>query len=67
MRNEDWEYISDRNGYSIYRRIVDGKGKWKAERDGEEFAITYEQARGYEPLDDEEALRMELGRILLPT
>lgn len=61
-----FEYVSSRSGYDIYRKIVNGKGKWKAEKDGIEMDITYEQALGYEPLDNAEALGMELGRILLP-
>lgn len=64
--DRDYEYITSRRGYNIYRKIVDGKGKWKAEKDGKEMDITYNQALGYEPLDNAEALGMELGRMLLP-
>ena len=66
IEKEEFEYVSSRRGYNIYRKIVDGKGKWKAEKDGIEIDITYEQALGYEPLDNAEAIGMELGRILLP-
>ena len=59
-------YVTSRRGYDIYRKIVNGKGKWKAVKDGKEMDITYNQALGYEPLDNAEALGMELGRILLP-
>ncbi len=62
----EWQFIDSRNGYAIYRKMVNGYGKWKAVRDGKEKEITYDQARGYEPLDSEEALQMELGRLLLP-
>lgn len=64
--DKGYEYVSSRRGYNIYRKIVDGKGKWKAEKDGKEIDITYNQALGYEPLDNAEALGMELGRMLLP-
>lgn len=63
--DRDYEYITSRRGYSIYRKIVDGKGKWKAEKDGEIKDITYQQALGYDPLDNAEELGMEMGRILL--
>ena len=61
-----WEYVSYRNGYSIYRKIVNGKGKWKAKKDGSDkmFDITYEQALGYEGIDNAEKLGIELGRLL---
>ena len=62
----DWQFIDSRNNYAIYRKIVNGYGKWKAVKDGKEKEITYDQARGYEPLDNEEALQMELGKLLLP-
>lgn len=56
--------------YDLYRKIENGKGKWLAEdtETGEIFPITYEQARGYEPIrpTETEKLARELGRILLP-
>lgn len=56
--------------YELYRKIENGKGKWIAEdsRTGEVFRITYEQARGYEPIRPTpiENLSIELGKILLP-
>ena len=61
-----FEYITSRRGYNIYRKIADGKGKWKAVKDGKEMDITYNQALGYEPLDNAEAIGIELGKILLP-
>ena len=60
-----WEYITNRRGYSIYRKIVNNKGIWKAKKDNVEFDITYKQALGYEPIDNAEALGMEIGKILL--
>lgn len=54
--DKGFEYVTSRRGYSIYRKIVDGKGKWKAEKDGEIKDITYQQALGYEPLDNAEAI-----------
>ena len=64
----EWEYVTNRRGYSIYRKIVNNKGVWKAikEDTGEEKPITYDQARGYEPIDNAEAIGMQLGKLLLP-
>lgn len=65
---DGYEYVSTRKEYSIYRKIIDDKGHWKAknQRTGEVFDITYEQALGYEGIDDAEKLSFELGRMLLP-
>ena len=56
--------------YDTYRKIENGKGKWLAEdmNTGEVFPITYEQARGFEPIRPTsiESLAVELGKILLP-
>ena len=64
----DYEFVTNQRGYFIYRKIEDGKGKWRARHQdgGEFFDITYEQALGYEPIDSEQALQMELGKMLLP-
>ena len=64
--DKGYEYVTSRRGYNIYRKIVDGKGKWKAEKDGTVKDISYNQALGFAPLDNSEALGMELGRMLLP-
>ena len=74
MENTSYEFIECRNGYNIYRAIIDGKGHWKAIKadgmtgteTGEPFTITYEQALGREPIDNSSVLSMFLGRILLP-
>lgn len=56
--------------YELYRKIENGKGKWIAEDSttGEVFPITYEQARGFEPIrpTEIEKLSMQLGKMLLP-
>ena len=66
MNLNGYEYVTTRNGYEIYRKTVNGKGRWAAKRkDGVVFKITYQQALGYEPLDSEEALQMYLGKLLL--
>lgn len=65
MRDEDYKYIDNRNGYWIYRKVEDGRGKWMAEKNGINFPITYDQARGYAPIDRNEALQMQLGNMLL--
>jgi len=65
---EDAGYIGK---YYLYRKIVDGIGKWLAEDSdtGEVFSITYMQARGYEPIirDPIGELAHRIGKILLPT
>ena len=63
---DGYEYVSTRREYSIYRKIIDGKGHWKAknQRTGEVFDITYEQALGYEGIDNAEKLSIEVGKKL---
>lgn len=56
--------------YDLFRKLEDGRGKWIAEdtETGEVFPITYDQARGFEPIrpDGVQRLSCELGRLLLP-
>lgn len=62
--------------YQLYRKIEDGRGVWAAaELDkygsdviGEPFKITYEQARGFEPIEDSSIRKLsrDLGKKLLP-
>lgn len=62
--------------YQLYRKIENGKGVWAAaELDkygsdvvGEPFKITYEQARGFEPIEDSSIRKLsrDLGKKLLP-
>ena len=69
-----WQEVSGRNGYRIFRKVVDGKGKWRAQKcvngkcEGEPFDITYAQALGREPIEDKPIaeLSKKLGKILLP-
>ena len=61
-----YEYVASRRGYDIYRKIINGKGYWKAKKEGKIKDITYQQALGYEPIDNAESLGMELGKMLLP-
>lgn len=63
---QGFERVSGRKGFEFYRKLVDGKGKWYAVKDGEVMPITYMQARGYQPIDSDEAMGMKLGGILLP-
>ena len=63
---QGFERVSGRRGYDFYRKLVDGKGKWYASKDGEVIPITYGQARGYEPINSEESMAMKLGGMLLP-
>lgn len=62
--------------YQLYRKIENGKGVWAAaELDkygsdvvGEPFKITYDQARGFEPIEDSSIRKLsrDLGKKLLP-
>lgn len=61
-----YQYITSRRDYDIYRKVINGKGHWKARKESEIKDITYEQAIGIEPIDNAEALGMELGKMLLP-
>lgn len=72
---DEYEYISNVDGYSTFRKIVpDGnggiKGIWAARHQdgGEAFEISYEQARGFEPIEDSPIKRLsrQLGEMLLP-
>ena len=61
---------SKNSRYAIYRKIENGRGKWKAKciETGEVINITYEQALGYEPINPTpvEQLSIRLGKMLLP-
>lgn len=58
--------------WTFFRKMVDGKGQWKAvfidssSGEGKIVDITYGQARGYEPLSNMDSLRKDLGNKLLP-
>lgn len=58
--------------YRLFRKVENGKGKWAAIEQcngkdcGEPFEITYEQARGFEPMNSNEKIGMVLGKKLLP-
>lgn len=72
----DYTYVGNQDGYAIYRKIEkqsDGsrRGVWVAQdQDGVDppFSITYDQARGFEPIDDSAAKKLgkKLGEKLLP-
>ena len=70
----EYEYCSHANGrdahWQLYRKIVDGKGKWVARHDntGEIKEINYDQVRGFEPIDDSSISRLsrDLGKMLMP-
>lgn len=68
-RLNGYDYVSYINHYDLYRKIENGKGKWKAvdKNTGEVFDITYEQALGYEPIRPTEIdkLSIKLGEMLL--
>lgn len=62
--SNDYIFISSRNGYRIGRKVENGRGKWIAERNGIRFPITYDQALGNEPIGRNEALQMQVSRLL---
>jgi len=48
-----YKYKTNRDGYDLYSKVVNGKGKWIAVKDGQDpIEISYDQARGFEPIDD---------------
>lgn len=57
--HDEWEEVTPikSNGilYRLFRKIVDGKGFWMAQKEGteEKFPITYNQALGYDPILNE--------------
>lgn len=76
FEGNNYEYVTNNHGYWIYRTVVDGKGVWRAmKQDSDEsqfdklsFPITYEQARGDEPIGEPNSiarLRKDLGKKLL--
>lgn len=73
----DYKYVGNVDGFYTYRKIVRNgdkvKGIWAAQDQDEKnppFAITYNQALGYEPITKYESnakkLGRELGKVLLP-
>lgn len=72
----NYEFVTNIDGYWVYRAIVDGKGVWRAMPQGSNesqfeelsFPISYDQARGFEPINEPTAimkLRKDLGKKLL--
>lgn len=77
LDDETYKYVTNVDGYWVYRAIVDGKGVWRAMPQGSNesqfeelsFPISYDQARGFEPIDEPSAitkLRKDIGKKLLP-
>lgn len=73
LESQGFKYVSSKDSrdyYDFYRKIEDGKGVWKAViynyGAAEIIDVTYEQARGIEPIDSLEQLRKDLGKMLLP-
>ena len=76
FEGDNYEYVTNNHGYWIYRAVIDGKGVWRAMKQGSDesqfgklsFPISYEQARGFEPINEPSAitkLRKDLGKKLL--
>lgn len=77
LDDETYEYVTNVDGYWVYRAVVNGKGLWRAMPQGSDesqfeelsFPISYAQARGFEPINEPTAimkLRKDLGKKLLP-
>lgn len=66
LEDNGYEYCRDERGIPVFRKIVDGKGKWKAILDGDIIDITYEQALGREAIRPIDKVAMFLGKKLLP-
>lgn len=72
----NYEFVTNIDGYWVYLADVDGKGTWRAMPQGSDksefsrlsFPISYNQARGFEPINEPSAitkLRKDLGKKLL--
>lgn len=61
------EVNSNSSEYRMFREIINGKGHWYVMFNGtEEYVpITYDQARGYEPITRQEMMKRKLGKMLL--
>lgn len=67
----DSKYSGSKYYVILARRGEDGKGEFKAIQYSNQLFprvidITYKQAQGYDPIDDFDGLRRDLGRMLLP-
>lgn len=71
----EYEFCSNVDSHFVYRKIVkdengEPRGIWAARHQdgGEPFAISYAQARGFEPIDHSpiKQLARQLGEMLLP-
>lgn len=76
FEGNNYEYVTNNDGYWVYRAVIDGKGVWRAMPQGSNesqfeelsFPISYAQARGFEPINEPTAitkLRKDLGKKLL--
>lgn len=77
FEGNNYEYVTNNDRYWIYRAVIDGKGVWRAMPQGSDesefsrlsFPISYDQARGFESINEPSRitkLRKDLGKKLLP-
>lgn len=77
FEGNNYEYVTNNHGYWIYRAVIDGKGVWRAMKQGSDesqfdklsFPISYEQARGFDAIGEPSSiakLRKDLGKMLIP-
>lgn len=73
LKDQGYEELTNMQGkYILFRKLENGKGKWKAldseDKNAEAFDITYDQALGYEDINPTpiQKLARDLGKKLLP-
>lgn len=66
LEMDGYVYIADVRYIPVFRKVINGKGKWKAILDDKIIDITYEQALGYEAIRPIDKLAMFVGKKLLP-
>ena len=65
LEQDGYVHVADVRYVPVFRKIIDGKGKWKAILDDKIIDITYEQALGREPIRPIDKLAHFLGKKLL--
>ncbi len=66
LTDDGYVLVSYIHQYPIYRKVVNGRGKWATIVCDSVKEITYEQALGREPITPVHALARKLGKLLLP-
>lgn len=64
--SDGWQFMRYNDNCPVFRKVVDGRGKWCAIVNNEVQAITYEQGLGYEAITSAGRMSRKLGAMLLP-